>query len=151
MKMVKNDLTLREKREEIAKLILKRNYGETITNEEINEIMKEDLSDEYGKKRFKSNMNKVKNILLPKGYVIKCIYNMGYYILMPRQISSYTYRNFIIRPIKTLDKAKIILENTNHNSLNVKEKEEYKTTRSLNAALVYAAQELINAEEYKKL
>lgn len=151
MNRIRDDLSLKEKREKIVELILKKNYGETITNEEINEIMKENLSDEYGRKRFKSHMNKVKNILITKGYVIRCIYNVGYYILMPRQVSSYTYRNFIVRPVKTLNKAKIILDNTKKASFNKAETETYIKTCSLNSALVYATNELINAEEYKIL
>lgn len=148
---IKNNISLQEKREKVVELILERKYGDTITNEEINGILKEDLKDEYGKKRFKSNMNKVKNILITKGIVVRSISNIGYYILMPRQISSYTYRNFIVKPIKNFEKAKIILENTNNKVLNNKEKEEYKKTRSLNDALCYASNELINNIEYKDL
>jgi hypothetical protein len=147
----KDELTPKEKRKEIYKLIHNKNYGETVTFEELNKIIKEDLKDPYGKIRFKSQMSKVKNKLYDDGIVIRSIYNIGYYILKPNQVSSYTYRNFIVKPIKSFDKAKKILEHTNAKGLNADELTELNTTGSLNETLIKTSNRILNSEPYKNI
>lgn len=104
-----------------------------------------------GKIRFRSQMNKVKDRLYKKGFVIRSIYNIGYYILKPNQVSSYTYRNFIVRPTKQYNKAKIILENINNKEFNNDENLEFKTTKSLNKKIIDTTNNLLNSNEYKNL
>lgn len=81
--MVKDELTPKEKREKIKELILSREHGETLTYEELNNILQEDMEDRYGREVFRRQMNKVKNELFSKGYVIRPVYNVGYFILKP--------------------------------------------------------------------
>ena len=141
----------KEKIIEIGEYIIKKNYGEIITIKELNEFIQVDLSDEIGKRKFKRIMSKVKNRLINCGYVIRSIYNVGYYILKPNQISSYTYRNYIIKPLKQFDKANIILKNTNKKQLSTDEIKEHKATCELNRAIMYATNSLINDKEYEIL
>lgn len=147
----KNELTPKEKREKIKQMILSKDYGTTILYDEINEIMQEDLYDFKGRDYFIKQMNKVKNELFTTGYIIRPVYNVGYYILKPNQISSYTYRNYIRKPLKAFDKAKTILEHTNKSELKKQEISEYQTTVSLNETMLYANNQLLNDEEYKIL
>lgn len=135
----------------VAEYILKKNYGDTITIEELNQIIQEDLSDEKGKRKFKKIIGRSKNKLINYGYVIKSIYNVGYYILQPNQIPSYTYRNYIVKPLKQFNKADIILKNTNRKKLNTEEIKEHKATMQLNYSIMQATNLLINDEDFKIL
>lgn len=149
--MNKNELSPKEKRDKITKLILSKKYGETLNYDELNLILQEDLDDYYGKQHFIKQMNKVKNELFSKGYVIRPIYNVGYYILKPEQISSYTYRTYITKPLKSFKKAETILMNTEKANLKGKYWEEYKATCNLNNAIIDTNTKLINSKEYEIL
>lgn len=149
--MNKEVLSTKEKREKVMELILSKEYGETITYDTLNEILQRNLSDFHERECFRREMNKVKNALFEKGYVIRPVFNVGYYILKPNQVSSYTYRNYIVKPIHSFRKAKTILDNTSKKGFNKEEISEYKTTCELNEAMIYASTELINSDEYKKL
>ncbi len=149
--MSKEELSPKEKRDRITELILTKDYGETLTYDELNSILQEDINDYYGKQCFIRQMNKVKNELFSKGYVIRPVYNVGYYILKPNQVSSYTYRTYITKPINSFKKARTILDNTEKNKLKGQEVSEYKATCELNEAMLYASTELLNSDEYKML
>ena len=147
----KYELTQKEKREKVMELILTKEYGYTLSYEELNDIFQENLNDRYGRELIRREMCKVKNNLFEKGYVIRPIYNVGYYILKPNQVSSYTYRTYIAKPINSFKKARTILDNTAKNKLKGQEVSEYQTTCELNEAMLYASTELIQSDEYKIL
>lgn len=148
----KNSLSPKEKREKLYEFILSKNYGETITIEQINNILQENLNSDLGSKRFRNQINKVKNKLYEKGYVIRSIYDIGYYILKPNQVSSYTYRNFIVKPTKQFNKARIIMKNTNSKNLNDDEYIELYNTIELNKEMIRTTNKILNSEKnfYKK-
>lgn len=148
----KNSLSSKEKREKLYEFILSKNYGETITIEQINNILQENLNSDLGSKRFRNQINKVKNKLYEKGYVIRSIYDIGYYILKPNQVSSYTYRNFIVKPTKQFNKARIIMKNTNTKNLNDDEYVELYNTIELNKEMIRTTNKILNSEKnfYKK-
>lgn len=149
--MSKEELSPKEKREKIKELILEKEYGETLTYEQLNSIIQEDLSDYYGRNVFKRLMNKVKNELFEKGVVIRPVYNIGYYILKPNQVASYTYRNYIVKPLNSFKKARTILENTDRSKLKGQEITEHNICSRLNKAMDFASNELLNDDEYKVL
>lgn len=148
----KNSLSPKEKREKLYEFILSKNYGETITIEQINNILQENLNSDLGSKRFRNQINKVKNKLYEKGYVIRNIYDIGYYILKPNQVYSYTYRNFIVKPTKQFNKARIIMKNTNTKNLNDDEYVELYNTIELNKEMIRTTNKILNSEKnfYKK-
>lgn len=148
----KNSLSPKEKREKLYEFILSKNYGETIIIEQINNILQENLNFDLGSKRFRNQINKVKNKLYEKGYVIRSIYDIGYYILKPNQVSSYTYRNFIVKPTKQFNKARIIMKNTNSKNLNDDEYIELYNTIELNKEMIRTTNKILNSEKnfYKK-
>lgn len=140
----KASLECKEKLENLKKYILSKEYGTTLTFNELNEFIGEDLKDEYGKIRFKNMIRKVKNRLYNYGYVLRSVIGVGYYILKPNQIAAYTYRTYITKPLKSFQKAKIILNCTEKNKLNENElKKHYDTTR-LNNALISVTENLID-------
>lgn len=143
----KNSLSPKEKREKLYEFILSKNYGETITIEQINNILQENLNSDLGSKRFRNQINKVKNKLYEKGYVIRSIYDIGYYILKPNQVSSYTYRNFIIKPTKQFNKARIIMKNTNTKDLNDDEYVELYNTIELNKEMIRTTNKVLKSEK----
>lgn len=147
----KNILEYKEKIENLQKYILSKDYGVTLTFEELNEFIGEDLEDEFGKKRFKNYIRKVRHQLYRKGYVLRGIINVGYYILKPNQIAGYTYRNFMLKPLNSFYTAQIILENTERKKLDTKEKQTHIKTSELNIALMSASQQLLEDDEYKIL
>lgn len=150
-KLNKNEFSPKEKREQVYNYILTKKYGDTITNEELNNILQEDLKDEYGKIRFRNQMVKVKDTLYKKGFVIRPIYNIGYYILKPNQVSSYTYRNFIVKPTKQFKKAQKILKYTDCKEFNVEETTEFELTRTLNKNIIDTTNKILNSEKYNDL
>lgn len=139
-------------REKIFKFFYSKNFGQTVTFEELQQFTHYNLQDKYESSIFKGSlMRKVKNKLIENGYVLKSIRKIGYYILKPNQIQSYTYRTYIKRPLKQYEKAKIILDNTKKINLNNKELEKHKLTQKLNKELINNTSNLINSEIYSKL
>lgn len=138
--------------EEIEKYIKQKNFGDTIKVNELQQFTNYNLEDKYEYYKFKSSLMRiVKNNLMQNGIVLKAIQNVGYYILKPNQIQSYTYRTYILRPLKTLEKAEIILTHSNTNQLNKQELDKHKLTLDLNIALIKQTNNLVIDEKYKKL
>ena len=143
--------TLNDK-EMIVKYILNKDYGETIKYEELQPYTKYNLSDETESYIFKSSvMSRVKNILIEYGYVLRSIKYVGYYILKPNQIQSYTYRNYIKKPLKTFMKAECILNNTNTRKLETEELIRHQLTVELSRNLIDETNKIINSKEYMNL
>lgn len=135
---------LKKKREELYNYILTKDYGYKFLFEELNQFLNYDLSDLNEFHKFKVEIGKIKIKLYEVGIVIKSVPNIGYYILKPNQISSYTYRTFIVKPMKSYNKAKIILENTKTSSLKDKEMEKYVSTCTLNNDLINLTNNLLS-------
>ena len=138
--------------EEIEKYVKQKKYGDTITFSELQVLTDYNLKDKFESYKFKSNiMRKIKIRLLQYGIVLKSIRNLGYYILKPNQIQSYTYRTYIIRPLKHLEKAEMILINTKTEKLNKNELEKHKQTIDLDISLLKISNNLIKDEKYQDL
>lgn len=143
--------TQKEKRIELYNLIMSKNYGDMITIEEINNILQEDLISKNGYNKFRRQIRLVCNMLIYDGYVLKNIPNKGYYILKPNQVSSFTYRNYIIRPLNSLNKARTILDNTKTKKLNIDEELIHTKTSHLNNELFTSMNKILDSEKYKDL
>lgn len=145
------ELTPKEKVQKIIELILTKKKGDTLKFDELNLIINEDLKDEYGKIRFRKIMSRAKNKLIEYGILIRGINGIGYYVLKTNQMSSYTYRNYIVKPIKQIEKGKKILDNLNKKELNNEETEKYNLTKKLNDNLVKSNKDKINSQEFNSL
>ena len=149
---IDNEIKKRFETKEIIKYFYSKKFGETIRFEELQQFTHYNLRDEYESYKFKGNvMRKVKNELIENGYVLKSIRKIGYYILKPNQIQSFTYRTYIIKPLKNFEKAEVILNNTKRSNLNEEELKKHKLTQKLNRELKYSTSVLINSQEYSKL
>lgn len=139
-------------KEKIIRYFCQKNFGETVTYKELQQFTHYNLNDEYENYKFKTSlMAVVKNELIEKGYVLKSIRKVGYYILKPNQIQSYTYRTYINKPLKSYQKAEIILNKTKINKLNEKQFKKHKLTQNLNKELINITNDLINSNTYKVL
>lgn len=129
-----------------------KNFGEIVKYEELQKLTHYNLDNEFENSKFKQNIIvAVKNELIEKGYIIQSIRKVGYYILKPNQIQSYTYRNYIKRPLKKYEKAQKILINTKKNKLEKEELEKHKLTEELNYELIDKTEAIINNKKYLKI
>ena len=121
---------------EVIEYVLSFNYGTTLENTELGKILGYNINDEEEFLKYKSTMNRVRNILINYGYVLKGVPGIGYYILKPNQVSNHCYRNYIKRAGRTLDKSVYILEHTDKTELNVDRMEELNNLVELNKEIV---------------
>lgn len=139
-------------RENIRNYIMKKQFGYTIVFKDLQQFTDYDLNNEYENYKFKTTiMRFVKDELIQEGYVLKSIRGVGYYILKQNQISSYTYRTYIKKPLRYLDKADTILKSTHTVLLNKKEVEKHSLTQELNEELIGKNSEIINSKKYESL
>lgn len=126
--------------------------GDQINYDELQQFTHYDLKNVIEFHYFKTNtMRRVKEGLIDYGIIIKAIPNIGYYILKSNQVSSYTYRTYIKRPLKQLNKAERILNSTETKSLTVGELGKYNLTMALNQDLMAANDKVLNSNKYKEL
>lgn len=128
--------------------ILDKSYGDTISFEQLANLLKYNLEDETEKKRFKNVMSKVKNILINYGYVLKTITGVGYYILKPKHISSYCYRTYIDKTKTLLEKSERILVHVDQKELSEIRKKEYSEMTELNQQLYGEIGLVVEGSEY---
>lgn len=138
--------------EEIEKYIKQKNFGDTIKINELQQFTNYNLEDKFEYYKFKSSLMRiVKNNLIQNGIVLKAIQNIGYYILKPNQIQSYTYRTYIVKPLKHFEKAATILINSKTTELNETELKKHNLTLNLDTELMKATNKLIKNEKYSNL
>ena len=129
-----------------------KNEGDTISYNELQTFTHYNLDDFIQLQNFKKNtMTRAKNMLIDLGIIIKAIQNEGYYILKSNQVQSYTYRTYIKKPIKQLERSKRILENTNKSKLNQFENAKHLLTLALNNDLLKENNNILNSKDYKDL
>lgn len=126
--------------------------GDSIPYNELQNFTHYDLKNFIDLQNFKkSTMSRVKNGLIEYGIIIKAIKNEGYYILKSNQVQSYTYRTYIKKPLKQLEKSKRILEHTNKSKLNQIENAKHLLTLALNNELLKQNNNILNSKDYKDL
>ena len=138
--------------DEAEKYIKQKNFGGTITFEELQTLTKYNLNDKFENYKFKSNVIRpVKSRLIHSGIVIRSVRNIGYYILKPNQIQSYTYRTYIVKPLKHFEKAATILINSQTTFLDESELEKHNLTLNLDTELMEVTNKLIKNKKYSNL
>lgn len=142
----KNELIIRD----ICEYILTKEYGTTISYTDISRRIGLNIEHEDSLKLFKRLMAKVRNILIDYSYVLKIINGVGYYILKPNQISSYTYRTYITKPQRAYEKAKRILERTDKNKFNQLNEQEHQEVTELNNQMMQVSDYTIFNSDYYK-
>jgi hypothetical protein len=145
------DTKYRDKINECIEYIMEQGYGAVIGNEELAKILgfNIELDKEYNK--FKEKMCRIKNFLIEKGYVLKGVNGIGYYILKPKQVSGYVYHAYTRRIDNLLAKGEKILNYTPKVDLSDIRKEEISNLIDLNDDLINNVDTTIeNSQYYKK-
>lgn len=138
--------------EEIENYIKQKHFGDTITFTELQSLTKYNLNDKVENYKFKTSvLRTVRNRLIHSGIVLKSVRNIGYYILKPNQIQSYTYRTYIVKPLKHWEKANIILNSSKTTKLNKTELERHSLTLELSTELLEETNKIIKNKKYNNL
>lgn len=137
-----------QRKSEVIEYILNKNYGDTISLDTLANMLHYNIEIEEEKRKFKTMMSKIKNILINYGYVLKTIAGIGYYILKPKQISGYCYHTYIRRTTNLLEKSARILQHTDTSSLSDIRKEEYNNVKDLNLDVTNAIDTTIENSNY---
>lgn len=133
---------------ELVEYILDLEYGTIIEFSKCANILHYNIEDEKEKRKFRSTMCRVKNILIDYGYVLKSVTNIGYYILKPKQIGGYCYHTYMKRTENLLEKSSRILQHTETHRLSLDRKKEYNEVCDLNADLIGAIDNTIESSSY---
>lgn len=133
---------------EFIEFVLSKNYGDTISLRDATRILQYNIEDEKEKKRFLSLMARIKNALIDRGYVLKTITNVGYYIMKPKQIPDYTYRVYTLRTLRLLEKQDRILQHIDTTQLTVNRKKENEEIKALNKVIYDAINTCIDTSDY---
>lgn len=133
---------------ELIDYILSKNYGDTIPFSQAARILQYNIEDENENKKFKSMMSRVKNALIDKGYVLKSIVNVGYYIMKPKQIPDYTYRTYTLRTLRLLEKQDRILTHIDTSELSTIRIKENQEIKALNKTTYEALNTCIDTSSY---
>lgn len=139
-----------DKIKDVCEYILDKNYGETIGFEKLAEILKYNIENEQENKRFKNTMSRVKNALIDYGYVLKTITGIGYYILKPKQISSYCYRTYVDKTKVLLEKSDRILKHVDKTEMSGIRKKEHTEMSELNQQIYSEIGLVVEGSEYNK-
>ena len=144
-------MNLNKKKQNIQQAIeyiLDKNYGSTITHNELSKILQYNIEYEEELKKYKSVMARIKNFILQYGYVLKSVSGIGYYILKPSQVSSHCYRTYVKSAGRMYDKSEFILEHTDKQELNEVRQEEIKNMMALNKKLIENAWNTVKESAY---
>jgi len=135
---------------EFMDYVLSKKYGETISLEICGKFLKYNIGDEKELKKFKNLMNRIKNALIDKGYLLKTIPNVGYYIMKPKQIPNYVYRTYTLRTLRLIEKQDRILKHTDISDLNNERKKENEEIKVLTYTTYEAIETAIFQSDYFK-
>lgn len=145
-----------DKKKDTIDLFLNKPYGTLVMYDEvartanININTSDKEKDEENLKYLKQFVGTLKNLLIKRGYVIKSVKGCGWYILKPNQISSYTYRNYIVKPQKSYLKASEILQHFEKQDLSEDRKAEYEDINNLNNSLITETDRMLFDSHYYK-
>lgn len=135
---------------EFIKCVTQRGYGETISLEEAGQILKYNIDNEKEFRRFRSVMSRIKNYLIDRGYLLKSIVGVGYYIMKPKQVPNYVYRTYTLRSLRLIEKQDRILEHTPTSELSQIRQQENKDIKALTKKTYEAINKSIDESEYFK-
>lgn len=134
--------------QECIEFILNHNYGQSVLHTDLAQILKYNIEDEKEKKKYKVMVNKIRNALIDKGYVLKSIAGVGYYILKPQHIAGHCFRTYVRSTQRILDKSLYVLEHIDNTELKDDRIEEYNNFKELNEKLVDSVEEMIDNSTY---
>ena len=143
-----NESSKKQYKQEVIEYLLDKEYGSTVTNEHLGNMLHYNIDDEDEYKKYKSIMAGIKNFLLRYGRVLRSVPNVGYYILKPSQISQHCYRTYIKSASRLYDKSAYVLDRTDKTELNQDRMEEITNMLSLNQQLINKVAQTIHESTY---
>lgn len=144
----RNNPKYNESVQEAIDYILDFDYGATLPFEKLCQMFGLSYEDELERIKFKRQMAKVKNYLVEKGYILRTISGVGYYIMKPQHISGYVYHAYICKIDNTLNKSERILQHIDRTKLSEIRKREREQITYLNTELRNDIVEKILDSEY---
>lgn len=133
---------------EVIKYIEGLNYGSTIGNITLAEMLHYDIDDDNEFRKFKYTMYRIRTSLFDRGIVLVSIRNVGYYILKPGQVSSHCYRTYVQSSRRLLGKSKYILDHIDSSGMSNDRLEEYQNFLNLNEQLIDEMSKTIESSKY---
>lgn len=130
--------------------VVEKGYGQTISLSETGKLLGYNIEDEHELKKMKSTLARVKNYLIDRGYVLKSIVGVGYYIMKPKQIPNYVYRTYTLRTLRLIEKQDRILAHTPISDLSVARQTENAQIKDLTKVTYEAINKSIDESEYFK-
>lgn len=130
--------------DKLFNFILQKKYGDIIYHKDIENVL--ELSREL--RAYSGYLRMTKTRLIPKSLVLKAIPGIGYQILKPNQISSYTYRQYIKRTLNLYNYSELILDYVNTEALTNDRLQEYKDVKELNKKIKEMSQKTIKESKY---
>lgn len=143
-----NESAKKQYKQEVIEYLLEKEYGSTVTNEQLGNMLHYNIDDEEEYHKFKTMMASIKSFLLRYGRVLKGIAGVGYYILKPSQISQHCYRTYIKSASRLYDKSAYVLDRTDKTELNQDRMEEITNMISLNQQLIDKVAATIHESTY---
>ena len=140
----KKDRKFSERIDALFNFMSAKTYGDIIYHKQVENILgiSRDLN-AYG-----LYVKFVKDKMIKQSKVLKPIAKIGWQILKPNQVSSYTYRRYIQRTLKAYDYSKFILENLEVEGLSKARKGEYADVKELNQQLKKISEATIKESRY---
>lgn len=146
----KNKSKYSEATQEVIDYILSFDYGVTLPFDNLCQMFGLSYDDELERFKFKNIMAKVKNYLIEKGYILKTVAGVGYYILKPQHISGFVYHSYICKVDRTLEKSERILQHIDRTKLSEIRKREREQVALLNSELRNnISSQIFNSEYYE--
>lgn len=142
------DSKKKQYKQEVIEYLLEKEYGSTVTNEQLGNMLHYNIDDEEEYRKFKTMMASIKSFLLRYGRVLKGIAGVGYYILKPSQISQHCYRTYIKSASRLYDKSAYVLDRTDKSELSDTRKEEINNMINLNKQLIENVYNTIQESTY---
>ena len=135
---------------EVCDYVLSQDYGNVIPYDILSEMFGIKLNSEKEWKTLTNRMRQVKSIMVNYGIVLKNVIGVGYYILKPKQISSYCYRTYIEKSQTLLNRSQKILNNIDKKELSEIRQKEYKEINSLNTKVNIELSSTVEKSDYNK-
>ena len=135
---------------EVCDYVLSQDCGNVIPYDILSEMFGRKLNSEKEWKTLTNRMRQVKSIMVNYGIVLKNVIGVGYYILKPKQISSYCYRTYIEKSQKLLNRSQKILNNIDKKELSEIRQKEYTEMNSLNTKVNIDLSSTVEKSDYNK-
>lgn len=97
----------------VEQILRTREYGDILSYEYLENLLEANRED----MEFTIKLSKLKNILIECGYVLSCLINEGYKILMPNEIADEVMNKCVKSSLKKIDKGLKIMKYTDRRYL----------------------------------